>query len=122
MKRPKEKAFTLIEVLVVVSIVGVLSSMAIAHFTHYRTDTYNTAAKADLRTAGTAQEAYFVENNTYSSALGPLLATSYGLNVTDGVTLNITAADSVNYTMQAFHKGGDVIYTLSGPGGSITPL
>ena len=115
-KKRDEKGFTLIELMIVIAIIGILAAIAIPQFSAYRMRAFNSAAQSDLRNAATAQEAFFVDNQTYTTTEG-----SGGLNLTtsDGVTVAVTAADTDDYTMTASHGSGDRTYTLTGPGGSI---
>lgn len=76
-------------------------------------------AKADLRNAVTAQEAYYVDHQTYADSLDKLLGPEYGLYLREGVTVVILRADSDSYEMASFHENGKKRYTLVGPSGEI---
>jgi type IV pilus assembly protein PilA len=64
-----KKGFTLIELLIVVVIIGILAAIAIPKFANTKEKAYLTAMKSDLRNLVTAEEAYFAEWATYTSAL-----------------------------------------------------
>ena len=114
-----EKGFTLIELMIVIAIIGILAAIAIPQFSAYRTRSYNAAAQADLRNAATAQEAYFVDEQTYCSATGTLIGPTYGLYMSENVTLTIGTVDATGYVMRSNHSSGDKTYVIAGPGGSI---
>ena len=121
-KMRDEKGFTLIELMIVIAIIGILAAIAIPQFSAYRKRSYNASANADLRNAATAQEAYFVDESTYTGTVGALEGASYGLFTTDNVTVGIDAADTDGYTMTARHSSGDKTYSLAGPGGSVSAM
>ncbi|MGD9900703.1 MAG: type IV pilin protein [Calditrichaceae bacterium] len=66
------KAFTLIELMVVVAIVGLLSSIAIAIFINYDCFAKQSEAKSSLSTIFKAQVAYFGEHGVYSTTLAAI--------------------------------------------------
>jgi type IV pilus assembly protein PilA len=117
-----ERGFTLIELMIVIAIIGILAAIAIPQFSAYRTRSYNSAANADLRNAATAQEAYFVDQQTYASVLGNITGSRYGLYTSQNVTITIANASGTLYNMSATHSTGDKTWSISGPGGSITGL
>jgi prepilin-type N-terminal cleavage/methylation domain-containing protein len=120
MKRLNKKGFTLVEIMIVIAVLGVLASIAIGQFINYRTRSYNTSAKTDLRTVATAQEAYYMDTSSYTRSLGTLTTPSYGVGISDGVVMPILSADSNGYTMQAYHESGSTTYTLFRPGAGIS--
>jgi prepilin-type N-terminal cleavage/methylation domain-containing protein len=97
-KKKKSKGFTLIELLVVVAIVGILAAIAIPQFAAYRARGFNARVEADARNAATAEEAYFVDFNTYSSTCTALP----GLVQSSGVVMTCTGAAST-FTIRTTH-------------------
>ena len=67
MRKHNQSGFTLIELLVVVAIIGILAAIAIPQFAAYRAKGFDARAESDCRNAATAEEAYFVDNATYST-------------------------------------------------------
>lgn len=63
-------AFTLIELLIVVAIIGILAAIAVPNFLNAQTRAKIAGAEADMRSVGTAIESYRIDNNmpprTYS--------------------------------------------------------
>ncbi|HQO37017.1 MAG TPA: prepilin-type N-terminal cleavage/methylation domain-containing protein, partial [bacterium] len=59
------RAFTLIELLIVVAIIGILAAIAVPNFMNARIKASVTRAKADLKAATTALEMYRLDNQRY---------------------------------------------------------
>jgi type IV pilus assembly protein PilA len=116
----KNEGFTLIELMIVIAIIGILAAIAIPQFSAYRMRSYNAAAEADLRNAATAQEAYYVDNQTYLPNPTSLIGSTYGLYTSQGVVIPAGSSSASQYTMTSYHTSGNKTYTLIGPGGSVT--
>jgi type II secretion system protein G len=60
-----KRAFTLIELLIVVAIIAIVAAIAVPNFLEAQTRSKIARAKADMATIATALEAYRVDNNDY---------------------------------------------------------
>jgi prepilin-type N-terminal cleavage/methylation domain-containing protein len=76
--RKRLRAFTLIELLIVVAIIAILAAIAVPNFLEAQTRSKVSRAKADLRSLATACEAYQVDWNAYppNSADDPIVLLS----------------------------------------------
>ena len=100
--------------MIVIAIIGILASIAIAQFQSYRRKGFNSGAVWDVKNAASAQEAYYVDFREYATSLNGLEGD--GLSSTEGVDLSLSAGNGA-YTLISFHSEGDRTYTLTGPGG-----
>jgi len=134
----EKKGFTLVEIMIVVSIIALLAAIAIPNLLAARRTANEAAAKATLRSLSTAAETYSAsKSGAYPTAISsPGLvdfigsAGSYCVNATgtsssvQGYNYACTLTSS-GYTFVAtpitFGTTGSVTYTAS-TGGTITPL
>jgi prepilin-type N-terminal cleavage/methylation domain-containing protein len=94
----RRSAFTLIELLIVVVIIGILAAIAIPKFQNSKGKANAAAMKSDLRNLATAQEAYLYEFGQYTSALATLK-----YQTSPGVTVTIATATPSGWAATATH-------------------
>ncbi len=119
--RRKEQGFTLIELLIVVAIIGIIAAIAIPNLLNAIDRGRQKRTMADIRSVGTAAEAYAVDNNRYPNegALGTLEAVDGGLDThvepvyikkcpdQDGWSFDLMyGSDGGDYTVRSYGKDG----------------
>jgi len=60
------RAFTLIELLIAVAIIGILAAIAVPNFLNAQTRAKVARAVSNMRTVSSALEAYYLDHNTYT--------------------------------------------------------
>src|SRR5512135_401835 len=82
MKKRNQKGFTLIELLIVVAIIGIIVAIAIPNLLNAIQRAKQKMTMGDMRSAGTAAEAYAVDFNHYPAAAGYSLPSGLSLGST----------------------------------------
>jgi type IV pilus assembly protein PilA len=119
-----EKGFTLIELLVVILIIGILAAIALPAFLNQRSKAQDTTAKSDVRTAQTAMETWYTDNQAYTGitatgATGSLVAIEPALGNANALTIGAQTASS--YSISTTSKSSDgTKYTISNNAGIVT--
>ena len=109
--RQNSLGYTLTELMVVVGLIGVVSSIAYPTYTNYTRDADRAQAQADLYTAAQILERGFTSNRTYD-----FLSTAQKDEIDDGnprYDISILTPTTITFTIEAVASGSRDVYDLS---------
>lgn len=101
MTKSPRAAFTLIELLIVVVVIGILATIAIPKFSRMREKSYIAAVTSDLKNLASQQEIYLSNQYTYAGVLTDLAE----YRVSDNVTVSINEATGTGWAATGTHSG-----------------
>ncbi|GLS92316.1 type IV minor pilin protein PilE [Psychromonas marina] len=96
-------AFTLVELLVAIAIIGVISSIAYPSYQSYMLDTRRAEAKTELIKAQLKQTSLHILNPSYSNSEIEL-----GFANSEYYTFTVISAGTTTYSLQAVAKGSQL--------------
>jgi prepilin-type N-terminal cleavage/methylation domain-containing protein len=106
-----QKGFTLLELLISLTIVSILSAVAVPQYQAYRSRAYDVRALSDLRAIALAEEAYFFDTESYLNCQQEACTNLPGIaRLSEGSLVEVTTSPS-GFTATASHPlGTGVIY------------
>ena len=117
--RSREEGFTLIELMIVVSIIAILAGILIPNFVNARAQAMTAACESNLRSIATAAELYYADQQVYpaSGDVTASLFTANGTGYLNNVPTDPAAATAgAAYAFANTTAGGVAGYTVTCPG------
>jgi prepilin-type N-terminal cleavage/methylation domain-containing protein len=108
----KRRAFTLLELLIVLTIVGIMAATAIPRYKEFRKRAYDFRAESDLRTIALAEEAYYLDMEKYYPCSNEECLNLPGISrLSQGVQVRVTLAGEDSFLALSSHpKGSGRVY------------
>jgi len=94
LKKTKHKGFTLIELMVVIAIIGLLSTLAVVSLNNARIKSRDAKRISDIKQVQTGLELYYSDKNTYPVAATAIVLGDTGQTTLSGAGFSDTASGS----------------------------
>jgi len=113
-KQSSELGFSLMELLYIILIIGILSTLAISTYKGFKQSSFENTVRHDIRNAALACESYYAEHQSYP-VFGPFTGTknnqnftfapSYTLTISEGVTIHSVRQSDQSLDIIGTHPG-----------------
>ena len=103
----RRQAFSLIELLAVLLVLGVLVALAIPKFSSYKRKAQIATMVSDLRNLAVAEEGFWNVVNSYTADTAAL-----ELTTSPGVTVTMVSADSTGWSARATHRSETTVCSI----------
>lgn len=112
-----ELGFTLVELVVVMTVIGILVTIPIASFLHFRDQANDATARANVHVVVPSIESYFADNSTYVGMTLAGLKASYD-HAIDPARYTLTSLTATGYCVSS--SAGGRTWKKAGPGAQYT--
>lgn len=114
--RKYSSAFTIVELIVVVMVIGIISTVSVIAYGGWQRSIAATQLKSDLSAAASAMESHKNFNNTYPSDVLSVFTPS------DGVAIGGGSPDGFSYCVDAVSiRSSDIVYYMESPATENSP-
>jgi prepilin-type N-terminal cleavage/methylation domain-containing protein len=100
-----QRGFTLVEVLVVIIVIAILSTLALSMYIGYRDRAHDAAAQENIHRLFPSIQAYFVDHDAYTGMTIPGLLTYDSAIDTAAVSLGSVAPTQSQFCVQSTSSG-----------------
>ena len=102
----RQRAFTLLELLITMSLISILTAIALPQYSHYRKKVFDMRAQSDLKNAALAEESYFLDNEKYLACENEGCLQMQGLSrISKGVQIKMLLSE-LGFQGEASHPKG----------------
>jgi type II secretory pathway pseudopilin PulG len=110
-----ESAFTFIEVLIIMVILGILMSLAMVVYIGFRDRSSKVVAQSNIRSVLPALSTYYQDESTYVGATLPVLRSKYDLAIDDTALSRYTISGQTGSSFCIQNHIGDWYAWTTGP-------
>ena len=113
--------FSLLELLVTLTIISIITSVAIPQYKNYKQKGYDFRAQNDLRNVAIAEEAYFIDNEEYLSCANDSCKQLPAIkSLSDGVTLSVAVNEDTFKANSTHAKGTGKVFSWDSEKGGMS--